>query len=98
MVLISESCRQDQIPKQVLELTDNRYRLYEEQKLAECKSKAIEKAELAVDSFFLSIRKQYLLDSIQVPAKPSKPFVDTSLHLDQTAPVKPLWDTFHLHK
>ena len=45
-----------------------------------CKAAATLKAEQAVDSFFLTIqKKQYLLDSMQIPPKPVKPIIDTQL-------------------
>lgn len=90
------SCRPDAIPKPVLNLVDQRIQLYRSEQDSICKSLAIKKAEIAVDSFFLTLRQQFLLDSIHVPTKPIKPNVDTSIHLDNSTPVKPLWDSMKL--
>lgn len=93
LICVIASCTQEGIPPQVLKLTEDRMTLYYYQQDSICRIKAFQKAEAAVDSFFLTIRQQYLHDSIAVPSKPIKPLVDTNIILDQTNPVKPLWDS-----
>ena len=98
IVLTVVSCKTEGIPKQVRELVDIRMRMFRENQDSICRSVATKRAELAVDSFFISFQKQYLLDSIQIPIKPIKPTVDTHLILDNTLPVKPLWDSLTIKK
>lgn len=90
------ACENTGLPKEAMELTEERMNLYYIQQDSICKQKAYQKAEAAVDSFFLSIRQQYLHDSIEVPAKPIKPQVDTNIILDDSIPVKPLWDSLKI--
>ncbi|MBK6477405.1 MAG: hypothetical protein KA109_10980 [Saprospiraceae bacterium] len=98
IVLSLTACQKDKIPQPVLKLVEQRMLLYVTERDSICKSEAIKKAEMAVDSFFLTLRRQYLHDSIVVPMKPIKPMVDTQITLDNTIPVKPLWDTFPAKK
>ena len=90
------ACESPGIPKEVLILTEERMALYYVQQDSICREKAYLKAEAAVDSFFLSIQQQYLHDSIEVPLKPIKPTVDTSIQLNDSLPVKPLWDSLKI--
>ncbi len=90
------ACERTGIPKEVLTLTEERMALYYVQQDSICRQKAYLKAEAAVDSFFLSIQQQYLHDSIEVPLKPVKPAVDTSIELNDSLPVKPLWDSLNI--
>lgn len=87
------ACNQPDIPKAVLTLTEQRMFLFRAEQDSICLAKARLKAELAVDSIFLSMTQRYLLDSIHIPEKPIKPMVDTNINLDNNTPVKPLWDT-----
>ena len=98
MLLGLTACQKDKIPQPVLKLVEQRLLLYVTERDSICKSDATKRAELAVDSFFLTLRHQYLHDSIVVPMKPIKPMVDTQITLDNTIPVKPLWDTFPAKK
>lgn len=81
-----------------MELVDIRMKIFRDMQDSICKAAATLKAEQAVDSFFLTIQKQYLLDSIQIPPKPVKPIIDTQLSLDKSLPVKPLWDSLTIRK
>lgn len=90
------ACNTAGIPKEALELTEERMKLYYLQQDSICRQKAFQKAEAAVDSFFLSIRQQYLHDSIEVPLKPIKPAIDTNIILNDSIPVKPLWDSIKI--
>jgi len=92
LVLIS-ACQKPDVPKPVLTLTQQRLMIYRAEQDSICKTKARHLAELAVDSLFLTLTQRYLLDSISIPQKPIKPTIDTSIILDNTTPVKPLWDT-----
>ncbi|MDZ4709630.1 MAG: hypothetical protein SH818_14615 [Saprospiraceae bacterium] len=87
------ACQKEGIPKSVLTLTQDRLEAYRQEQDSICQSKVRLQAEVAVDSFFLSLSRRYLLDSISIPLKPIKPSVDTNINLDHTTPVKPLWDT-----
>lgn len=87
------ACGSEELPKEVILLVEQRMQLYRDEQDSLCRAKAIQKAEIAVDSFFLSFTQRFLLDSIPVPPKPIKPYVDTSINLDQARPVKPLWDS-----
>lgn len=95
-LLLIYACDTTGIPKEALELTEERMKLYYLQQDSICRQKAFQKAETAVDSFFLSIRQQYLHDSIDVPLKPIKPAIDTNLILNDSIPVKPLWDSIKI--
>ena len=95
-LLLFVSCNEDKIPLPVQELVTERMKLFKLAQDSICRSVAIKKAEIAVDSFFLTLQKQYLLDSIHVPLKPIKPSIDTQLILDKTLPIKPLWDSLSL--
>ncbi|MEP7269373.1 MAG: hypothetical protein ABI844_17260 [Saprospiraceae bacterium] len=97
-LLISLACTRSKIPKEVSNLVEERMQLYYIERDSVCKRVAVKKAEQAVDSFFLSIREQYLHDSIVVPSKPIKPMVDTNITIDETRPVKPLWDSLIIKK
>jgi hypothetical protein len=90
------ACQETGIPKEVIKLTEQRMALYYVQQDSICRIKAYAKAEAAVDSFFLSIQQQYLHDSIAVPSKPIKPAVDTNIQLNDSTPVKPLWDSLNI--
>jgi len=87
------ACKEEGIPKPVITLTQERLEVYRRDQDSICQSKIRLKAEVAVDSFFLSFSRRYLLDSISIPDKPVKPAVDTNINLNNVAPVKPLWDT-----
>lgn len=87
------ACGDKGVPKEVLALAEQRMQLYREEQDSLCRAKVIQKAEIAVDSFFLSFTQRFLLDTIPVPPKPVKPYVDTSISLDPARPVKPLWDS-----
>lgn len=87
------ACGDESLPKEVLLLAEQRMQLYREEQDSLCRAKAIQQAEIAVDSFFLSFSQRFLLDTIPVPPKPVKPYVDTSISLDRARPVKPLWDS-----
>ena len=97
-VLLFAACESEGIPRQVRELVDIRMKMYRDNQDSICRAIATKRAELAVDSFFISFQKQYLLDSIQIPIKPIKPVIDTHLILDNTLPVKPLWDSLPIKK
>lgn len=92
-ICILTACQDEGIPKPVLTLTRERLEVFRREQDSICEAKARFQAEIAVDSFFLSISKRYLLDSITIPVKPIKPVVDTNINLDTTTPVKPLWDS-----
>ncbi len=87
------ACQDQGIPKPVLTLTRERLEVFRKEQDSICQAKARFQAEVAVDSFFLSLTRRYLLDSISIPIKPIKPVVDTNINLETTTPVKPLWDT-----
>lgn len=95
-IVLAGACSTEEIPRQVLELVDIRMKIFRAAQDSICKATATLKAEQAVDSFFLTFQKQYLLDSIQVPPKPIKPSIDTILTLDKSLPVKPLWDSLSI--
>lgn len=90
---ILTACQDKGIPKPVLTLTRERLEVFRKEQDSICRAKARLQAEVAVDSFFLSLTRRYLLDSISIPIKPIKPMVDTFINLDTLTPVKPLWDT-----
>lgn len=92
-LLLSVACEDQGIPKVVITLTRQRLEQYRKEQDSICQDKARHLAEQAVDSLFLSLSQRYLLDSISIPLKPIKPSVDTNINLDNTTPVKPLWDT-----
>jgi hypothetical protein len=95
---VLNACTTNEIPKQVKELVDIRMKIFRAAQDSICRTTATKRAELAVDSFFLSFKKQYLLDSIHIPEKPIKPIVDTHLILNNTLPVKPFWDSLSIKK
>ena len=97
-LVLCTGCNANDIPKPVLKLTEDRMLIYKEEQDSICKSLATKKAEKAVDSFFLNLSMRYLLDTIIIPDKPIKPYVDTSIQLNNTTPVKPLWDSLKLRR
>ncbi|MEP7322737.1 MAG: hypothetical protein ABI761_12495 [Saprospiraceae bacterium] len=98
LAVVISACTSTEIPKQVKELVDIRMKIFRANQDSICRVTATKRAELAVDSFFLSFKKQYLLDSIHIPEKPIKPLVDTHLILNNTLPVKPFWDSLSIKK
>jgi hypothetical protein len=90
-------CSHNEIPKEVHFLVEERMKQHYALQDSLCRKKALQSAEAAVDSFFLSIRRQYLHDSIAVPPKPIRPVVDTNISLDISKPVKPLWDSLKVN-
>ena len=93
MALLLTACERKGVPKEVMILAEQRMAVYRDEQDSLCRAKAIQKAEIAVDSFFLSFNQRFLLDTIPVPPKPIKPPVDTNINLDPAKPVKPLWDS-----
>ncbi len=97
-LVLCMSCNSNNIPKPVLKLTEDRMLIFKTEHDSICKSLATKKAEKAVDSFFLNLSMRYLLDTIMIPDKPIKPYVDTSIQLNNTTPVKPLWDSLKVRR